>query len=136
MNYNIPVYVPDAMVSNYQNASGWNVFSNYIPQCTFWDNLDNANWSDEMNWLSMELPTANDVVCIAYNCDIDIDVNVLHAYVLNLNDVLTVKSDHTLNTTYGMGILQPSQLVIEDGAQQMRYPSISRPRRTGNTPSR
>ena len=117
MNYSIPVYVPDAMVSNYQNATGWNVFSNYIPQCTFWDNFDNANWSDEMNWLSMELPTANDVVCIAYNCDIDIDVNVLHAYVLNLNDVLTVKSGHALNTTYGLGILQPSQLVIEDGAQ-------------------
>jgi hypothetical protein len=116
MNYSIPVYVPDAMVSNYQNATGWNVFSNYIPQCTFWDNFDNANWSDEMNWLSMELPTANDVVCIAYNCDIDIDVNVLHAYVLNLNDVLTVKSGHALNTTYGLGILQPSQLVIEDGA--------------------
>ena len=117
MNYSIPVYVPDGLVGNYQNATGWSNFTNYIKQYTFWDNLDNANWSDEMNWLSMELPTANDVVCIAYNCDIDIDVNVLHAYVLNLNDVLTVKSGHALNTTYGLGILQPSQLVIEDGAQ-------------------
>jgi len=117
MNYSIPVYVPDGLVSNYQNATGWNNFTNYIEQFTFWDNLDNANWSDEMNWLSMELPTANDVVCITYNCDLDIDFDVLYVYVYNINDVLTIKSGQTLYTTYGVGLADPSQLVIETGGQ-------------------
>ena len=117
MNYSIPVYVPDGLVSNYQNATGWNNFTNYIEQYTFWDNLDSANWSDEMNWLSMELPTANDVVCITYNCDLDIDFDVLYVYVYNINDVLTIKAGQTLYTTYGVGLEDPSQLVIETGGQ-------------------
>lgn len=117
MNYSIPVYVPDGLVGNYQNATGWSNFTNYIEQYTFWDNLDSANWSDEMNWLSMELPTANDVVCITYNCDLDIDFDVLYVYVYNINDVLTIKAGQTLYTTYGVGLEDPSQLVIETGGQ-------------------
>ncbi len=117
MTYSIPVYVPDGLVNNYRNATGWNVFTNYIEQFTFWQELDNDNWSDEINWLSNALPTENDVVCIAYNCNLDIDVNVLHVYVLNINDELTVKSGKTLTTTYGMGIIQPSQFILEEGSQ-------------------
>jgi hypothetical protein len=117
MEYSIPVYVPDGMVSNYQNSTGWSNFTNYIEQYTFWDNLDSANWSDEMNWLSMELPTENDVVCITYNCDLDIDYDVLYVYIYNINDVLTIKSHQTLYTTYGVGLMSPSQLVIEEGGQ-------------------
>ena len=117
MTYTIPVYVPDGLVSNYQNATGWNNFTNYIEQYTFWQELDTDNWSDELNWLSMELPGENDVVCIAYNCNVDIDVDVLHVYVYNINDVLTVKSGKILNTAYGIGVVQPSQLVMEDGSQ-------------------
>ena len=117
MNYSVPVYVPDGLIGNYQSATGWNNFTNYIEQFTFWQELDTDNWSDEMNWLSMELPSANDVVCISYNCEVDIDVNVLHVYVYNVNDALTVKSGKTLTTTYGLGIIQPSQLVMEEGSQ-------------------
>ena len=117
MDFSIPVYVPDGLVSNYQNATGWNNFTNYIEQFTFWDNLDSANWSDEMNWLSMSLPTENDVVCITYNCDLDIDFDVLYVYVYNVNDVLTIKANQTLYTTYGVGLMSPSQLVIEEGGQ-------------------
>ena len=117
MNYSIPVYVPDGLVGNYQNATGWSNFTNYIEQFTFWQELDTDNWSDELNWLSMELPTANDVVCIAYNCDLDIDFDVLYVYVYNINDVLTIKSGQTLYTTYGIGLADPSQLVIETGGQ-------------------
>ena len=117
MDFSIPVYVPDGLVSNYQNATGWNNFTNYIEQFTFWDNLDSANWSDEMNWLSMSLPTENDVVCITYNCDLDIDFDVLYVYVYNINDVLTIKANQTLYTTYGVGLMSPSQLVIEEGGQ-------------------
>ena len=117
MNYSIPVYVPDGLVSNYQSATGWSNFTNYIEQFTFWQELDTDNWSDELNWLSMELPSENDAVCVTYNCDVDIDVNVLHVYVYNINDALTVKSGKTLTTTYGLGIIQPSQLVMEEGSQ-------------------
>ena len=117
MNYSVPVYVPDGLIGNYQSATGWNNFTNYIEQFTFWQELDTDNWSDELNWLSMELPSANDVVCISYNCEVDIDVNVLHVYVYNVNDALTVKSGKTLTTTYGLGIVQPSQLVMEEGSQ-------------------
>ncbi len=115
MNYSIPVYVPDGLVGNYQNATGWNNFTNYIEQFTFWENIDSANWSDEMNWLSMSLPTENDVVCITYNCDLDIDFDVLYVYIYNINDVLTIKANKTLYTTYGVGLMSPSQLVIEQG---------------------
>ena len=40
MNYSIPVYVPDGLVSNYQSATGWSNFTNYIEQFTFWQELD------------------------------------------------------------------------------------------------
>ena len=116
MNYSIPAYVPYAMVPAYQSAVGWNQFNNYKEQCVF-DQLDNDLWSDENNWYAFELPGPNDVVCVNSNCHLDVDAEVLHIYVLNLNDALTVNNGQTLNTTYGIGILQASQLVMEDGSQ-------------------
>ena len=117
MNYSIPVYVPAGLVPNYQNTTGWSIFTNYIEQFTFWQELDTDNWSDEQNWLSGKLPGENDVVCITYNCDLDIDFDVLYVYVYNVNDVLTIKANQTLYTTYGVGLMSPSQLVIEEGGQ-------------------
>ena len=116
MNFTIPVYVPYAMIPDYQNAAGWNQFTYYKEQCVF-DRLDNELWSDENNWYAYELPGPEDVVCVNSNCHLDMDANVLHLYVLNLNDVFTINNGQTLSTTYGMGILQPSQLVMEDGSQ-------------------
>lgn len=116
MTYTIPVHVPYAMVPAYQAATGWSSFTNYKEQFVF-DQLSNDSWSDTQNWYAFELPTANDVVCVNSNCQMDIPAEVLHLYVLNLNDALTINSGQTLTTTYGIGTLQPSQLVITDGAQ-------------------
>ena len=116
MNYAIPVHVPYAMVPAYQAATGWSLFSYFREQFVF-DQLDNDLWSDTQNWYSFELPTANDVVCVNSNCQMDMDAEVLHLYVLNLNDALTINNGETLSVTYGIGTLQPSQLVIDDGGQ-------------------
>jgi hypothetical protein len=116
MDFSIPAYVPYAMIPDYQSAAGWSQFTNYVEQCVF-DQLDNDLWSDETNWYAFELPGPNDVVCVNSNCHLDMDAEVLHIYVLNLNDVLTVNSGNTLNTNYGIGILQPSQLVLQEGSQ-------------------
>lgn len=116
MNFSIPAYVPYAMIPDYQSAAGWSQFTNYVEQCVF-DQLDNDLWSDETNWYAFELSGPNDVVCVNSNCHLDMDAEVLHIYVLNLNDVLTVNSGNTLNTNYGIGILQPSQLVLQEGSQ-------------------
>lgn len=116
MTYTIPVHVPYAMVPAYQAATGWSLFTNYREQFVF-DQLDNDLWSDTQNWYSFALPTANDVVCVNSNCQMDVEANVLHLYVLNLNDALTINSGQTLTATYGIGTLQPSQLVIADGGQ-------------------
>lgn len=116
MNFSIPLYVPYGMMPAYQSAAGWSQFTNRVEQCVF-DLLDNDLWSDEMNWYAFELPGPTDVVCVNSNCHMDMDANVLHLYVLNLNDVLTINNGNTLSSTYGIGTLQPSQLVIEDGGQ-------------------
>ena len=116
MNLSIPVHVPYNTVSDYQSAAGWNGFYNYKEQCVF-DLLDNDLWSDEMNWYAMELPTETDVVCVNSNCHLDMDANVLHLYVLNLNDALTVNSGKTLTVSNGIGTLSTSQLIIADGGQ-------------------
>lgn len=116
MTYTIPVHVPYAMIPAYQAATGWSSFTNYKEQFVF-DQLSNDSWSDTQNWYAFELPTANDVVCVNSNCHMDMPAEVLHLYVLNLNDALTINSGQTLTTTYGIGTLQPSQLVITDGAQ-------------------
>ncbi len=116
MTYTIPVHVPYAMVPAYQAATGWSSFTNYKEQFVF-DQLSNDSWSDTQNWYAFELPTANDVVCVNSNCHMDMPAEVLHLYVLNLNDALTINNDQTLTTTYGIGTLQPSQLIITDGAQ-------------------
>ena len=116
MTYTIPVHVPYAMIPAYQAATGWSSFTNYKEQFVF-DQLSNDSWSDTQNWYAFELPTANDVVCVNSNCHMDMLAEVLHLYVLNLNDALTINSGQTLTTTYGIGTLQPSQLVITDGAQ-------------------
>jgi len=114
MTFTIPLYVPYAMMPAYQNATGWSQFTNRVEQCVF-DLLDNDLWSDEQNWYAYELPGPNDVVCVNSNCHLDMDANVLHLYVLNLNDVLTINGGQSLTTTYGVGTLQASQLVITDG---------------------
>lgn len=116
MTYTIPVHVPYAMVPAYQAATGWSLFTNYREQFVF-DQLDNDLWSDTQNWYSFALPTANDVVCVNSNCQMDMEAEVLHLYVLNLNDVMTINNGETLSVTYGIGTLQPSQLVIADGVQ-------------------
>lgn len=116
MTYTIPVHVPYAKIPAYQAATGWSSFTNYKEQFVF-DQLSNDSWSDTQNWYAFELPTANDVVCVNSNCQMDIPAEVLHLYVLNLNDALTINSGQTLTTTYGIGTLQPSQLIITDGAQ-------------------
>ena len=114
MNFSIPLYVPYAMTPAYQSAAGWSQFTNRIEQCVF-DQLDNDLWSDVNNWYAFALPGANDVVCVNSNCHMDMNANVLHLYVLNLNDVLTINSGKNLTTTYGVGTLQASQLVVADG---------------------
>ncbi len=116
MTYTIPVHVPFGLIINYQNANGWKSFTNYKNQFTF-EQLDNADWSDAQNWYTFELPGPNDVVCVNSNCNMDVDANVLRVYVLNLNDTFTVNSDQTLEVNYGVGILQASQLVLEEGCQ-------------------
>lgn len=116
MTYTIPVHVPYAKIPAYQAATGWSSFTHYKEQFVF-DQLSNDSWSDTQNWYAFELPTANDVVCVNSNCQMDIPAEVLHLYVLNLNDALTINSGQTLTTTYGIGTLQPSQLIITDGAQ-------------------
>ncbi len=116
MTYSISIHVPYAMVPAYQAATGWSSFTNYREQFVF-DQLDNDLWSDTQNWYSFALPTANDVVCVNSNCQMDMDAEVLHLYVLNLNDVMTINNGETLSVTYGIGTLQPSQLVIADGGQ-------------------
>ena len=114
MNFSIPLYVPYAMMPAYQSAAGWSQFTNRVEQCVF-DQLDNDLWSDVNNWYAFALPGANDVVCVNSNCHMDVNANVLHLYVLNLNDVLTINSGKSLSTTYGVGTLQASQLVVADG---------------------
>jgi len=116
MDFNMPVYVPYGTVVNYQTATGWNLFSNYMEQCVF-DQLNNDHWSDAENWYAFELPGNNDVVCINSDCHLDIDAEVLHLYVYNTNNAITIDNGKTLSATYGIGTMQPSQLVIADGGQ-------------------
>jgi hypothetical protein len=113
MNYSIPVHVPYGIISLFQNATGWRNFTNFQNQYSFIQNVDN-NWSHD-NWMNGSLPSSNSVVCIKANCQLDIDDEVLFVYVMNINDVLTIPSGKSLNTTYGVGTLQASQLVVEDG---------------------
>ena len=108
----IPVYVPWGKVSNYQSASGWNVFTNYIEQFQF-EQYDTDNWSDVNNWYTFEFPTANDVVCLNSNCKMNVNASVLYLYIVNPEHTLTIKSGKTLFTTYGIGLDNQSQLIIE-----------------------
>ena len=63
------------------------------------------------------MPTANDVVCINSNCQLDWNAEVLHLYVVNINDALTVNDGTTLTAAHGIVTTQPSQLVIAEGGQ-------------------
>ena len=118
MNFSIPVYVPFNTVSTYQSANGWRSFSNYIEQSVFDAiGMETENWSDEQNWYAGALPTENDVVCVNSNCHLNVDANVLHLYVYNLNDVLTIDNGATLTVSNGVSTMAPSQLVIAEGGQ-------------------
>lgn len=116
MNFTIPVYVQYGKISNYQSATGWSQFSNYKNQCVF-DYFNNNLWSDANNWRAMELPTENDVVCVNSYCQLDMDANVLHLYVQNLDDAFVINEGSTLTTTYGVSALSPTQIVVADGGQ-------------------
>ena len=118
MNQNIPVYVPAGQISDYQNDEQWqwSYFTNYVEQVKF-EQAGNNQWSDEFNWPTWEVPGSTDVVCIADNCQLDVDANVLFLYVLDNEDVLTINNGKTLTTTYGVDTRNASQLVVADGGQ-------------------
>ena len=118
MNQDIPVYVPAGQILDYQNdeEGQWSYFTNYVNQVKFEPDSNNQ-WSDDFNWSSWEVPTSEDVVCIADNCQLDMDANVLFLYVLDDEDVLTVNSGKTITTTLGVDTQSPSQLIIADGGQ-------------------
>ena len=118
MNLSIPVYVPFNTVSTYQSTAGWSQFNNYKEQCVFDAiGMDTEKWSDVSNWYGAELPNEDDVVCVNSNCHLDVDANVLHLYVFNLNDALTIDSGATLTVSNGIGTMRPSQLIIAEGGQ-------------------
>ena len=114
----IPIYVPYDTKSQY--ISGWNHFnaSQYVEQYEFrYDEDWDTKWSNDDNWIP-EKPTSDDVVvCVTTNCLLDVDVNVLHLYMKDNADVLTINNGKTLTATYGAGSKLPSQLVIEEGGQ-------------------
>ena len=118
MNSNIPVYVPAGQISDYQNdeQGQWSYFTNYVNQVKF-ETDSNNQWSDDFNWSSWVVPTSEDVVCIADNCQLDMDADVLFLYVLDDEDVLTINSGKTFTSTYGVDTQSASQMIIEDGGQ-------------------
>ncbi len=116
MNFNIPCYIPYGELYNYQGKTGWNNFSNFVNQCLFLGYDDNL-WSTADNWSTGFVPTSTDVVCINdASCQLDIDTQVRYLYVMNIAKTLTVNSGKSLVSTIGIGTLQPSQLVVEDGS--------------------
>ena len=118
MDFTIPAFVPYNTLSAYQSAAGWNRFTNYREQCVFDAiGMESNDWSDPNNWYAGTLPTANDVVCINSNCQLDGNAEVLHLYVVNINDALTVNDGTTLTAAHGIVTTQPSQLVIAEGGQ-------------------
>ena len=118
MDFTIPAFVPYNTLSAYQSATGWNRFTNYREQCVFDAiGMESNDWSDPNNWYAGTLPTANDVVCINSSCQLDGNAEVLHLYVVNINDALTVNDGTTLTAAHGIVTTQPSQLVIAEGGQ-------------------
>ena len=123
MNISTPLYVPYGKSVAYASietpsSSVWSNFTNIIEQKLFEAYYDDeTDWSDDLNWYTGELPTANDVVCLNSNCQLDTDAQVLYAYTRTNFDVLTVGDGHTLTSTYGVGTKNVSQLVIEEGSQ-------------------
>ena len=118
MNFSIPVYVPFNTVSTYQSTAGWSNFTNYKEQCVFDAiGMETENWSDEQNWYAAALPTETDVVCVNSNCHLNVDADVLHLYVYNVNDALTIDNGATLTVSNGISTMAPSQLIIADGGQ-------------------
>lgn len=114
MNYGIPVYIPYGTINNFRNATGWNHFTNFQNQCLF-ENYEGQNWSEIYNWAAMELPLATDVVCINGTCQMDISAQVRYVYVMDVNKSLTINDGATISSTFGIGNVNPTQLVIEDG---------------------
>ena len=114
MTYTVPVHVPYGMGPNYQSATGWNVFTNYVDQFQF-EQYYTDYWSDEYNWYTFELPTSSDVVCINSDCQLNVDASILYLYFRSPNNTLTIKSGKTLYVAYGIGLDNPSQIIIEEG---------------------
>jgi len=123
MNSSIPVYIPYGTINNFRNATGWNHFTNFQNQCLF-ENYEGQNWSEIYNWAAMELPTTADVVCINGTCQMDISAQVRYVYIMDVNKSLTINDGTTLSSTFGMGNVDPTQLVIEDGGAFVnRFPN-------------
>ena len=115
MTSSIPVYV--VVPSDYSNATGWSVFTNYNAQNVF-NNLGSDNkWSSMLNWSSLSAPTSTQVVRIKENCALDTDADVRFVYIADDEKVLTVNEGKALNTTYGVHIEDAEQLVVGDGGQ-------------------
>ena len=115
VDHSIPVYVPCGSLAAYQNAEGWNEFTNIIEQCPFRFTTA-GTWSTASNWQGDALPGINDLVFIDAPCQLDQNAEVA-ALTVSEGQSLTLQSGKTLTVTGNMTNTEATGLVIEDSAQ-------------------
>lgn len=118
MGTNIPVYVPSGTKSAYEQATGWNVFTNIMELKTIGTGEDTElNWSVASNWSGGELPTNTDVVYINGKVNLDTDATVSYLYFVDTEKTLAINSGKTLNVVTEIIVDDANQLTIKDGGQ-------------------
>lgn len=114
----IPLYVPFCSTNTYASTSVWNNFTNRHGSYMFVGANDNAQWSDESNWICGNLPSEEDLAIVFTNCEMDTeDANANSLIVLN-DAILSIKPNCKLDvatTIDNQGTAD--NLIIEDGGQ-------------------
>ncbi len=114
------VFVPSCSLDSYTSNTDWNRFNTFTGVSVF-DGNENTNWSNSANWVCSSLPTNNEPVVIASNCEID-DQIVANSIILFKNNSLSINSTGML--TVNENIINNgscSDLIIKDGGQLLHH---------------
>ncbi|MBR0176988.1 MAG: leucine-rich repeat protein [Bacteroidales bacterium] len=118
MDTGIPVHVPTGTKNDYQQATGWNVFTNILEPKTIGTGTDVAlNWSEASNWSGNTLPTGDDFVYVNGKVNLDVNATVSYLHFVDDNKTLAIQSGKTLTASKEILVNNASQLTIKDGGQ-------------------
>lgn len=113
-----PLYVPYCSTNTYASTSGWSNFTNRHGSYMFVGADNDAQWSDESNWICGNLPSEEDLAIVFTNCEMNMAEANANSLIVLKDAILSINPNCKLDIAASIDNQGAAEnLVIEDGGQ-------------------